>query len=397
MRAWNLRSNILAELELSKTLFGGLLISSLLRTIGLGAITLFLPIYIYKLGGLYFVVAYVLISRFVQTACGYWIGKTIAKIGLRRSVVISEVLLSVSLLLFKGAEQLSWFLWLGAVIVPFAIEFYWIPYHLMFVRNKSREFGKDAGILAVVSRWGGVLGPLLGGLMVGSLGFGGLFNWGVIFVLISSLSIFLVPQKELNWEFHLESFERKISGMWFRKDLLAYVGYGIESVMYDFFWPVFLFVVLGKSHILLGNFKTAVLLVSSILFLFVGRSMDHEKMSKWTKFAMVAMAIIWVLRGVLRFGSGLWVLDILDGWIGVFVFLPFEVYGYRRARVADSALYVVEREVSDSLGRFLGAGIVGLFYWWGWEWNAMVYVGILGLSMMLFLPREEAKLLREVS
>ena len=47
----------------------------------------------------------------------------------------------------------------------------------------------------------------------------------------------------------------------------------------------------------------------------------------------------------------------IDGWAAILMVLPFGVYALRRAKVADSPLYIVEREAGLNLGRVESDGV----------------------------------------
>ena len=154
------------------------------------------------------------------------------------------------------------------------------------------------------------------------------------------------------------------------------MGLGIEETLYDFFWPVYLLMILEESYIGLGAYKTVVLLVTTVVIWLVGKKVDHGGIRKFMAVATMFLAGLWVVRGSLVQKWGLLGVDILDGWVGVLVFLPFAVYTYRRAVTADKNLYLIERESAVRLGSMITGILIWCIHLAGFSWQGMVWVGV---------------------
>jgi predicted MFS family arabinose efflux permease len=94
------------------------------------------------------------------------------------------------------------------------------------------------------------------------------------------------------------------------------------------------------------------------------------------------MVGLWILRTFLTVPWLLVATDMIWGSLGLFFYLPYSINIYRRAREADSSVYIVLRESFISLGRLIAAILVGVIYLLGESWSSMVFVGILGLLLM---------------
>ncbi len=384
-----LRHRLQFHPKVERSVLAGLSANVFLRNMGLASVALFLPIFLFKLGGMGMLVGYVVVTRFLEALLANKMAKIVARIGFKKSVVLAGILLALVLLSFEYAKTYPLLVWAGALVAPVAALLYWVPFHLLFLETKPEKLGEEAGILSVLTRWSQVLGPIIGGILIVGSGYRGLFWWGVVLVILSIFPIWFLEPDNLKWRFHLDHYWEKVSDRWFRRDLLAHVGLGLEEVLFETFWPVFLIGILGGSNLQLGGYKTGVLIVTSVVVMVMGKKMDRSAGGKLMTGASVVLVLMWVVRGYLKNRFGLWALDSIDGIMGILVFMPFTVYVYRRALATDRPLYVVERESAISIGRGLSGLIVGLIYVLGGGWNVMVWIGVLGMILVNFMPKNE--------
>lgn len=384
-----LRHRLQFHPKVERSVLAGLSANVFLRNMGLASVALFLPIFLFKLGGMGMLVGYVVVTRFLEALLANKMAKIVARIGFKKSVVLAGILLALVLLSFEYAKTYPLLVWAGALVAPVAALLYWVPFHLLFLETKPEKLGEEAGILSVLTRWSQVLGPIIGGILIVGSGYRGLFWWGVVLVILSIFPIWFLEPDNLKWRFHLDHYWEKVSDRWFRRDLLAHVGLGLEEVLFETFWPVFLIGILGGSNLQLGGYKTGVLIVTSVVVMVMGKKMDRSAGGKLMTGASVVLVLMWVVRGYLKNRFGLWALDSIDGIMGILVFMPFTVYVYRRALATDRPLYVVERESAISIGRGLSGLLVGLIYVLGGGWNVMVWIGVLGMILVNFMPKNE--------
>ena len=377
------------EVGVEKQVLKGLVLNTILRDLGRGAVMLFLPVHLYRVGGIDLLLKYVIVSRGTEILIGHHMARIIGKVGFKAAVIMSGILGGVVYTLFKYAADEWWWVAVAGSLAAVSIISYWIPHHLLFLETDKERFGERASWLSIIARWSQVLGPLAGGFLIVRLGFGGLFEWGVIMLLLSTLPIWLLEPDNLKWKFHVAHYWKKLEGKWFSRDLLAYMGYGMEETMLEVMWPVFLWEIL-KSPVVLGGYKSLVLVASSLMVLIVGKRQDKGSLG-WLFVPVTAiLSGIWIVRGLWSNPLGLVTLVVIDGWAAILMVLPFGVYALRRAKVADSPLYIVEREAGLNLGRVVAAGISAVIIGLGGGWSLMVLIGVAGLWLMNLLPKTEA-------
>ena len=386
--SWRSNNHNLWGHKFREEILKGLVVNVILRNAGLGAVNIFLPVFLYRVGGIYLAVAYMVWGRILEVAFGDKICRVIGKIGFKKSVIISSAALVILLLLLQLCEVTGFWGWaiLAETLAPIVALMYWVPHHLLFLETEDKNYGKNSGILGAVGTWSAVIGPLLGGAIIVGFGFGTLFGWGMLTVVISMIPIMLLPEEKVVWNFNWGNYWNKVENKWFRRDFWVYVGWGIEGIMIDWFWPIFLLTRLSGSDLHLGGFKTLVLLFTSVLLLLIGKRCDTQKYNLTWKVAMFVLALMWFARGWISNKFGLLGLDVMYGWTGLFWFFPLGVYGLWRARSGQKTLYMVERETALNIGRVLAALGVGFLAAAGMGWEWMAGIGVIGVLLTGFAP-----------
>ncbi len=141
--------------------------SMLIRSLALSLIGLFVPIYLYKLGFnitdiLGFFAAFFLIRIPVDLAVAFIVGR----IGPKHAIVLSTLGNIIYLVMLLTINELHWPLVSLAAVGSVANSLFFIAFHTDFSKVKHTEHGgKEIGYLTILERLGGVLGPLIGGLL----------------------------------------------------------------------------------------------------------------------------------------------------------------------------------------------------------------------------------------
>lgn len=383
--------------EMKPKMFVGLLISRAVHSLGVGMVFLYIPIYLFKLGGLELMAMWLMFTGLADFLIVKYCARFSAVFGFKKSILLGQIMFAGGLIFMVLARNNIWFMIPAGALVIISQDLYWITNHLLFLMSPAKNFGNEMSVIDIVCSWSSVIGPVLGAwFAVGTGGFKEVFGIGAIMILASAVPILILEPDNLKWDFHLKHYWEKIGDNWFTKDLLAFVGLGIEDIMYNFIWPVFLLAILKYSYTSLGIYKTIVMAVTTIITWIVGKRIDRGGVHKYMLWATGVLMVFWILRGWLVIPGQLMILDMLDGWVGILVWLPFTVYTYRRAVLADKPLYIVEREASIRFGKVVMGVVFGLMIAFGWVWKEMVMVGVLGLILMNMLPKIGPKHLEEM-
>ena len=131
--------------RVERSVLTGLSANTFLRNMGLSSVALFLPIFLFNLGGMGMLVGYVVVTRFLEAIMANKMAKMVGGIGFKKSVMLGGILLALVLLSLEYARTYPLLVWAGALVVPFAALLYWIPFHLLFLATRREKLGEEAG------------------------------------------------------------------------------------------------------------------------------------------------------------------------------------------------------------------------------------------------------------
>lgn len=297
----------------------------------LAAVALFEPVYIFQLGYslrsilLFFLLAYAL--YFFTVPLG---GKFVARFGPERSIAISTILLVGyygGLLLMKSYD---WMFWVTPFLLTFQKTFYWPAYHVDFIRTSDQgQRGKEFSGLWSLTTLMYILGPLVGGLVITTVGFPALFFGVIAVIILSNIPLFVQPIDHQPESFsYRQSFIMPFTRRHI-KSTLAYLGFGEEFVM-QFIWPVFIVLVV-KSYLELGGLIAVASLLTALATLYIGKVVDQNHPRRVLAWGTIVTAVVWLTRPFLRLIAPVFISDTL-GRIGKnTTFVPMTAMTYERA------------------------------------------------------------------
>lgn len=159
----------------------GLYYTTILRGIGLGLISLFIPIYIYRsLGSFTLVFSFYALHHLVVILSSYPTGLIVNRLGVDISGFIGGILHSLFfLLLIAGQTHPACFI-PAMIIWGLSIPFTWLSYNYYLSSGDHPRLGRRVAFLLFINRWLGAITPLVGGIL---LNFGG-FNLVYLLALV---------------------------------------------------------------------------------------------------------------------------------------------------------------------------------------------------------------------
>jgi MFS family permease len=176
-----------------------LYVSQFLRSLGVNLVGLFIPIYLYKIGYNLGQIAYFFVCWFVfRVFFDYISARFIAKYGPKHGMFVGCILHSVYLALILTIKTQHWPFILVASVGSFAYGLHILALQVDFSKIKHVDHGgKELGFLSIVDKLGGVVGPLVGGLLANyfdpryAVGLAGLM------LLVSAVPLFLSKEPVL--------------------------------------------------------------------------------------------------------------------------------------------------------------------------------------------------------
>lgn len=289
------------------------------------------------------------------------------KLGLKKQIYLGLFFLIISLiiLIFSLKNPLALF---GAA--PFwgvSVGFYWFGRHgLMVKKGRKKDFGKELGIVALISKVLLIGVPFLGGLLINYGGYSPLFGAAFFFVLLAGLS--LKPLREEKTRHNTSIAEVFRLFKTHKRAMFAYAGDSAGLTIYVVAIPLYLYFILGKE-LFLGEFFTLSMILVALINLLIGRWVDLKGKRKMIAFGAVASSLVWLGRFYAQAIGVLFVLDILDQITVGMTGIPLNVWTYQKALDGHSAgRAILFREAAVILGHLLACG-------------CLIFLVLLGISL----------------
>lgn len=373
-----------------------------LRGLGVSMMGLFTPIFIFLIGqaegglidGLRLVLIYLFLQRLGISILALGVTKVVAKLGFRISLLLGSVLLVFYYLIPGVWGEQVWVVYLMASISAVAIPFYWLSRHsILSMDGQKGKRGTEVGLVTLLTRGSAMLSPVVGGVILGLFGFKVLFIVGAVIVVFSSVPPFFMDH-------HVKDGSVSVKGfLGWAKDkknlhrLSGFVGEGWEGVVSAFFWPVYIFLIVGSFEVL-GGMISAVLLLSSLMVFLAGRVFDRDRAKggmedeKKYWFAGSVLVVLRVLRAFFGTLWGLFGLDLVTKLISPYYWVPFSSYIYSMGQKGKTLSVYAYRSVIYSLGVVVLTGIL----WWvmgqPWRWWGVFGINAVGVLMTFPLAKE---------
>jgi hypothetical protein len=382
-------------------------LASTIRTFALSLLGIFTPLYIYQIleragqgpaatmlthptGVLLGVVGYYIIHRLtlilVNIPASCFIAET--KGGFRKSMLLSNCLHAVNLLLLISSKNQPWLLLPAAVIGGTLIPFYWIPYHLIFVEDgeKEKSFGKKISTVGVLDKAAAVVAPLLGGLVIAFAGFETLLVVVLFLVIASTFPIFSMRHHERHFVPPLKMIFKDFFSKGFRKDLIAFLGAGVENVGGALVWPIFFFGLVG-SFAGLGVLTSGLTLISILVTLWLGRVVDKKGKRRVLRVGAYSQSVLWGMRAATQTVPQAFFAQAAARIAAEFLWIPFDTIVYANASAGNPFEYVILREWALNLGRLLMLVLMAFLLLAGLGWLGSFGLAAVGALLTIFMAR----------
>jgi len=322
--------------------------SHTIRTFAQSLTGIFLPLYIFGLANkpelyvneftnnlawvfIYYIFRSISVLLFITPATNVIFGK----INFKASIFISNIAVSLSLIFILFADKYFWLILPTAIAASFDIMFYWIPFHLFFIRKSQSpngHFGKQFGIRLFLTKIASALGPMIGGVLIISLGFSPLFLLSILLMLSSILPLIFSMEDHRHGKhnayliFKKYICEKSLFGVSTAFSVIAF-----EDVVYSIIWPLLL-LSLTDSFAEIGLITTVSISVSALFAIYIGKRIDIHGSRFIHKIGITFNSIFYFIRFITNQTSLAFILDIGDKINGSLYGVPFNAKTYDIAK-----------------------------------------------------------------
>jgi MFS family permease len=279
--------------------------SMTLRTLGFSLIGIFVPVFLYKSGvsleSIFFFYFLFFLFRLPVDYCSAFL---VGRIGPKHALGLSTVLYIMFLILLLTFNIEQWPLWLLAAIFSTSNGIFFIAYHTDFSKIKSSKHGgKELSYLYIFERFGGVLGPLIGGLLASFVAPEATIIIAIFVLLGSQIPLFLSSEPvRTHQKIKFKNFPWKR----FKYDYISLSANGIDRMASLVAWPLLISVTVfvDDSYAKIGVLVAVSTVLSIIIARYFGRLIDNHKGLSLLKIGVITNSLVHLARPFLLTTTG---------------------------------------------------------------------------------------------
>ena len=330
--------------------------STMLRSMGLSLIGIFVPYYLYTLG-------YALPTIFLFLAGIYGVrvifdvvsGYVVARIGPKHTILLSNLFQITSLGILLSLPMLHWPLWLLALLNGTALSLFFVAYHVDFSKVIHADHGgRELGFMTIMERIGAASGPVVGGVIATVFGPQYTITFAIMMFVGAVLPLFFSAEPtrlHQQIQFH---------GIPFRKlkwDLVSRFAMGMDNSVSLVLWPLYAAVVLLTVNTYASvGLVTSLGIVASILTAhFIGQVVDRDKGRFLLNWSLVMNSFVHIIRPFASGFGGTIMVNTSNEAATAGYTMPYTKGMYARAEDLPGfrIAYIILIEVACDLGKSL--------------------------------------------
>ena len=337
-----------------------------IRSLALGMILIFEPIYLYS----YFGKSLSLTVLFFAAIYGFYGilvvygGKIMARIGLKRSMLFSHFFFFGYFLCLFFIYQAPWLIPLAIILKGVGMIFFWPAFHTDFVRFSERNCqGKKVGKMNIAFSLPAVISPIIGGIILSTVGYPGLLMTVLVVLFTSSIPMFLSKDVRVVYTDSYQNAWQRIFKKENRKTSLAFSADGIETGINFLLWPLFMFI-LAIGYTQMGGITTLALGASLIFTLYMGKISDTSERPWFLNIGAILTSIAWIIKYFVVSAFDAFLAQTLYRICRTSASIPFQTFFYEKATLkgAEADEFIIYREILVNLSRsFFFMFLAGIF------------------------------------
>ncbi len=361
----------------------------------LGLISVFIPIYLYKIGySIPMILFFFFLNSVAFVAFSYVGVKIVSRIGVKHSMLLASPMLILFLLGMQFIEAWPILFYILPILRAFKMILYNYSFHLNFLRHSDKkDRGKEVSMIQASAVIAGICSPFIGGLILHFANFSALFIVGAVCIFLAMIPLFLTKDIYEPISFGKGNL---FSGIFKRKNLpliATFSGYAIESWIGIIIWPIFLYLLFSNFEAV-GNITSLTAFITLLIFYFVGKITDKKDRRSLLLFGTILYFFGWIGRIFITGLSSVLIIDSYKNVTQQILFVPWSAYSYDLAAQRDYFKFIVRREVVFNLSRVLVLPILSLIFYINFHAFTLSFI-LAALSSLFYISLGEKSLIRE--
>ncbi|MFH1636960.1 MAG: MFS transporter [Candidatus Woesearchaeota archaeon] len=336
-----------------------------IMTFGEALISIFVPIYLYKLNyPIYSIVFYFFLICFSFVMLSYPGAKIVSRLGTKHAILISTPSVALYYLGLRALETQSWLFFILPILLASRLVLYNYGYHLNFITHSDRKKrGKEVSFIGALSILVSAIAPLIGGF-IAYYSFSTLYLTGAVVIVLGTIPLFLGKDVHEAIKFTPKDLIQGIFSKKHRGMFVSFAGYAIESVIGRIIWPIFLITILLTLK-KTGFVVMLSMLVSLLVFYIIGKVTDKYDKVKLLKLGTLLYFFAWVGR---LFANTTYKILFIDSYKNItekVLHIPWSAHSYDLAMRRGYFSFIVGREIIFNLTRIVVMPFLALIFFIG--------------------------------
>ncbi len=248
------------------------------RNIAMSLVGIFIPIYLYKLDYAVWQIFWFYTLFYILWAIScFGVAYIIARVGPKHTMLASNVFLVIAMLMLVSQGDLRWPLSMLALMLAIGNSMFFTAFHVDFSKVKHKEHGgKEVGWSYSMEKVGGILGPLIGGVVAAIFGAEYIFMIAIILLFIGLMPLFFTGEPTTT---NQNISFRRLNPRVIKYDLASFAFLSVENIISAIVWPLFIsiYVFSDDPYIKLGTITSLSVLVALFIARAIGRTIDKRK------------------------------------------------------------------------------------------------------------------------
>jgi len=312
--------------------------------------------------GLLAVVIFYLLKRLGVLLLAPLVAKSSISKNPKLSLIIGQSVLMLAIISYTFIQDNIWLFFVIPLLSALNLLWYWTNYYVILASEvEPKHIGQEMGVLEVLVKLMGLLGPLLGTFLAVSVSFASVFWTASFFLLLSILTLVELPNLRLKTVWRWSDFKLAAANSVGRRQLLGLGGYHWENPGLLVFWPVLLFWFFNNI-VAAGYILASAGFVSLILAYLSGLAFDNKRQNnRWNLNTGGTRAILWLVRALAWHSPLILVaIESLDRLVSGFFDTTFLSLTILRVRANNSIIYAYNRQIAFAIANIIGSGLIVL-------------------------------------
>jgi len=323
-----------------------------IHNFALGLISVFVPIYLYKVGySMPWILFYYFLTSIIFVIFSFLGAKIVSKIGVKHSILTTAPILIIYFIGLRYIEIYPWLFFVLPFLLSFKMILYNISFHLNFIsHSEKKDRGKQVSAVQASALTASIFSPFIGGTIIAFFNFPTLFFIGSILLFIGSIPLFLTKESYQKITFNSSELFKSIFKKSNRPLFWSFSGYAIEAWVGTIIWPIFLFLLLASTE-KVGLLVSIPTTLTLLVFYFIGKETDKKDKKLLLKIGTILHFFGWVGRIFAQGFASVFFIDTYKHIAMHMLHVPWSACSYDLAAKSDCFKWFVQREIIFHIAR----------------------------------------------